>query len=233
VARQETAKLRVELDGLKGDVARPQDVASALAPLTGKMTAMENRLKDVVENETTRKANAQRIVMALGLGNLKRVLDRGGPYAAELSEVRRVTGGKVDLSALERFQATGVPTVAELREEFAKLAYSVIRAAETKTEGTVFDRLVSGARSLVRVRRADLPASDTSTEATVARIDQQLQQGNLTGALTEAKKLSDGSAKPAQPWLERVAARANIDRAISALENQLKSSLGSATGTKG
>ena len=58
VARQETAKLRVELDGLKGDVARPQDVATALAPLTGKMSAMENRLKDVVENETTRKANA-------------------------------------------------------------------------------------------------------------------------------------------------------------------------------
>ena len=171
--------------------------------------------------------------MALGLGNLKRVLDRGGPYAAELSEMRRVAGGEVDLSALERFQATGVPTVAQLREEFAKLAYSVIRASETKADGTVFDRLVSGARSLVRVRRADLPASDTSTEATVARIDQQLQQGNLTGALTEAKKLSEASAKPAQPWLERVAARANIDRAISALENQLKSSLGSATGTKG
>lgn len=240
VAREEVAKLNVQLDTLKNDVlqqfksfTRPQDVASALQPLTTKLSSLESQLGKVVESETARKTNAKRIVMALELGNLKRVLNRGGPYASELAEVKRVTGPSVDFSALEKFKSDGVPTSAQLRQEFSKLAYDIIRADRTKEGATTFERLLGSAKSLVRVRRADLPANDTSTEATVARIDKQLKQGNLAGALEEAKKLPEKSALPARSWLERVAARANIDRAVTAIETQLKTSLGSSAATKG
>ena len=240
VAREEVAKLSVQLDTLKSDVlqqfksfTRPQDVASALQPLSSKMASLETQLGKVVESETARKANAKRIVMALELGNLKRVLNRGGPYATELAEVRRVTGTSVDFSALEKFQSDGVPTTEQLRKEFSKLAYDIIRADRTKEGATTFERLLGSAKSLVRVRRADLPANDTSTEATVARIDRQLKQGNLAGVLAEAKKLPEKSAQPARSWLERVAARANIDRAVTDIESQLKTSLGSSAATKG
>ena len=240
VAREEAAKLNVQVESLKSDVlqqfksfARPQDVDSALKPLASKLTALESQLGAVVESETARKANAKRIVMALELGNLKRVLNRGGPYAAELAEVKRVTGGSVDFSALEKFQTDGVPTNRQLRDEFSKLAYDIIRADNIKHDATTFERLLGSAKSLVRVRRADLPASDSSAEAIVARIEKLLKQGNLSGALEQAKKLSEKSIRPARSWLERVAARANVDRAVATIESQLKSSLGSSAVTKG
>lgn len=240
VAREEAAKLRVELDGLKGDitqqfksVARPEDVKTAVAPVTSKIEDIESKLASILDSETARKENAKRIVMALELGNLKRVLNRGSAYAAELQEVKKLTGDAVDLSTLEKFQSAGVPTVAELQREFSKLAYAIIRSAERPEGETLMDRLLGGAKSLVQVRRADLPASDTSVEATVARIEKNLKAGNLPAAMEQASKLPKPAMEPAQPWLERVAARAEVDRAITDIEDKLKSSLGSSAGTKG
>lgn len=240
VAREQAAKLRADLDSLKKDmeqnfksVARPTDVTTAIQPVSSQLSALQSQLKSVVESESARKSNAQRIVMALELGNLKRVLDRGGAYRAELQEVKRLSGGTVDLAALEKFQNEGVPTAAQLHSEFTKLAYGIIRSEDEPAGDTVFDRIVDHAKSLVRVRRADLPASDTSTEAVVSRIDAELKQGNLVAALDQAKNLSEKAREPAQKWLDRVAARADIDRAIASLEKQLKSSLGSNAATKG
>lgn len=240
VAREEAAKLRADLDGLKKDVAqnfqsvaRPTDVKSAIEPVSSALAALQSQIKSVVASESARISNAQRIVMALELGNLKRVLDRGGAYRAELQEVKRLSGGKVDLAALEKFQNEGVPTAAKLHSEFTKLAHNIIRSEDAPAGDTVFERIVDRAKSLVRIRRADLPATDKSTEAVVSRIDERLRQGNLVAALEQAKELSDKARQPAQQWLDRVAARADVDRAIASLERQLKSSLGSNAATKG
>ncbi|MCB1512307.1 MAG: hypothetical protein KDJ36_15510, partial [Hyphomicrobiaceae bacterium] len=89
--QEQAAKLETELTGLKGDVlqqlksvARPKDVTSALQPVTSKVTALDKRVAEIVEREATRRANARRIVLAIELGNLKRAIDRGAPFASEL-----------------------------------------------------------------------------------------------------------------------------------------------------
>lgn len=243
--QEQTAKVQVELDGLKGDmlqqlksVARPKDVASALAPVTNQVEGLAARVQQIVKTEDTRKANAHRIVLALELGNLKRALDRGGAYASELAAVKSASGGDIDLSALERFKSTGVPTSAALASEFGKVAFKIINAENTKTEGGVFDRLVSGAKSIVRVRRTEFPKGDTSTEAVVARIEKLVKAGDLVGAQAQAKALSGPARAAAKGWLDRLAARAEVDQAIAKLEQELKTSLGgtgqpATSGTKG
>ncbi|MGI9525139.1 MAG: hypothetical protein ACR2PG_26210 [Hyphomicrobiaceae bacterium] len=240
VAREQTAKLSVGLNALTGSlserfssVARPADIESAIKPVSSEIAALKSQLSNVVKAEIARKTNAERIVMALELGNLKRILDRGGPYDAELAEVKQMLGDTVDLTALEKFQAEGVPSASQLSSEFGKLAYAIIRAETEKKDATMIDRLLGGAQSFVRIRRADVPISDKSTEATVARIENRLKDGNLTGALAEAQKLPEKSVKPAQAWLDRVAARVGVDRAIATIERELKSSLSSQAGKKG
>jgi hypothetical protein len=44
--------------------------------------------------------------------------------------------------------------------------------------------------------------------------------------MDEAKKLSPQALAPAKTWLDRIAARATVDAAITAVDDQLKSSLG-------
>src|SRR5690606_38135110 len=92
--QEEAGSLRSAVDGLQSEltsqlrtVARNQDVTAAIAPVEGRIATLEQSVQAVVRSEEDRRANAERIVLALELGNLKRALDRGGSYAAALSEL--------------------------------------------------------------------------------------------------------------------------------------------------
>jgi hypothetical protein len=82
----------------------------------------------------------------------------------------------------------------------------------------------------VRVRRTDLADTDLSAEAIAARMEKALKDGRLGDVLSEASTLSPKAKDAAQPFLERVSARASVDKALASLEDQLKTSL---TGTPG
>lgn len=213
---------------LKG-VAKPADVSAAISPVAGKVAALEQSLQGVVKSEEGRNANAERIVLSLELGSLKRAVDSGRPYAAELDLVRKAAGTSMDLSALERNKDTGVPTLADLERSFRPVMNGVIDAAAEPAEGSVVERLIAGAKSVVRVRRISHNAEDQSAEAVVARIEAALKEGRLGEVIEQAKAIPPQAAGGAQDWLEAVKARYAVDQAIAGVEGELKSSL---TGAK-
>ena len=238
--KDEAGGLRSAIEGIKGEiaaelqqVARPTDVNKAVSPVVSRLASLEDNVKGVVKGEDERRANAERIVLALELGNLKRTVERGAPFGAELAEVRRVGGPGLDLSALDRLQERGVPTVAELSREFRGLAHAIIEADAEPANASWTDRLLAGAKSVVRIRRVDQGGADTGAEAAVARIEAALKDGRLTNVVAEAEKLPAKSLAPARGWLDQVAARAAVERAITDIERQLKASLGAgATGDR-
>lgn len=235
-AKDEAATLRAAAEALRGElaaqlksVARPQDVSSALAPLTTKLSSVEQNLAGMVKGEEDRRANAERIVLSLELANLKRALDRGGSFAPELAEVQKAARGKLDLKALDALKDKGVPTINSLASEFRTVAYAIINADADATDATVLDRLVSGAKSLVKVRKASTDAGDTSVEAIAARIEAGLKSGRLADVADETKKLSPKAQKAAGAWLARLEGRASVDRAVADIEAQLKAALAGRT----
>jgi hypothetical protein len=232
VVQGEAGALKSALDAMKGDVdaklkavAKPDDVAAAVAPVAQKIGALEQSLQGVVKAEADRKTNAERIVLSLELANLKRVLDRGQPYAGELAEVGKAAGGKVDLSALDKYKAQGVATVADLSREFRTVANAMLDAEADPQDGGVVDRLLAGAKSVVRVRKVAHAADDKSAEAVVGRMELALKDSRLVDVVEQAKALPDKVRAPAKGWLEKVDARAAVDRALVAIESQLKTSL--------
>ncbi len=240
--REETTTLKSEIGVVREDltrelrqVARPTDVVTALTPLTSKLSLLEQNVQGVVRNEDDRRANVERIVTALELGNLKRTVDRGAAFTAELAEVRRVAGPKLDLTVLERYRDKGVPALTELERDFRKLAFAIVEADAQPTNAHWADRLLASAKSVVRVRKTDQGAEAQGAEAVVARMETNLKGGRLSDVVAEAGKLSKEAKAPALPWLEKVEARLAVDRAIAAIEQELKSSLGAAsqTGKKG
>ncbi len=236
---EQSAELKVELDALKGDVkqelakvARPSDVQQAIAPVTEKVASIEKNLGSVMANETARKANAERIVLALELSNLKRVLDRGAPYGAELDDVKKIAGNVVDVGSLEAHKSTGVPSGQELTRRFSSVAFKIINAQEAPKDDSRINRLLAAAKSIVQVRRTDIPVEEKTAEAAVARIEKRLKDGDMSGALALADKLPEQAKTPARVWMSQLAARAGVDRAIAKIEEQLKASLGGAKGSK-
>jgi hypothetical protein len=231
--KDEAAGLKVTVDGLQAEitnqlksVARPQDVSSALAPLNSKLAAVEQNLAGVVKSDDDRRANAERIVLSLELANLKRALDRGGAFASELAAVQKTAGGKLNLKALEAAKDTGVPTAATLADEFRTVAYAIIAADGAPGDGSVVDKLITSAKSIVRVRKSSADAADTSAEAIASRMDAALKANRLGEVASEAGKLSAKAKAAGAAWLAKVEARAGVDRAVADVEGQLKAAIG-------
>jgi hypothetical protein len=142
--------------------------------------------------------------------------------------VRKASAGQLDLSPLERFKDTGVATLTQLKAEFRPLMNAVIDADLDPADGSVIDRLLAGAKSVVRVRKVSHEASDTSAEATVARIEAALNDGRLGDVLLQANTLQQRARVPLDDWLIKVTARDTVDKAITAVEDKLKASLSGA-----
>ena len=228
-AQDEIATLKTALDGMRRETAKPADVAAAVAPAMARLSKLEASVDNVLKAEADRRTTAERIVLSLELGNLKRAMDRGGSFAAELAEVRKVAGDRLDLAILQRYQADGVPTLAELARQFRPLTSAIIDADVEQKDASVVDRLLSGAKTIVRVRKLTPDDGDTSVEATVARIEGALRDSRLGDVLATAKTLPPKTIRPAtRDWLDKVAARQAVETAMATIDTQLKSSLGAA-----
>jgi hypothetical protein len=218
----DTAALKTAVDAVEGQL---KSTASAVAPLSTKVGTIEQSLQGVVRADDDRKTAAERIVLSLELGNLKRALDRGGSYAAELAAVKKRGGASFDLGALDRYQHDGVPLESELAREFQTVANAIIDADAEKPDASLVDRLLSGARTIVRVRKVTHAPGDNSTEAIVGRMETALKENRLSDVLAEAGKLSPRAAIPVQDWLKKVEARQAVQTSLAAVDAALKASL--------
>jgi hypothetical protein len=218
-------RLKGDLDARLAAFAKPEDVSSAITPLNTKLATLQQDVEGVIKSEGDRRTTAERIVLSLELANLKRAIDRGKPYAAELTQTRKVAGSVVDLAPLDRFALDGVPTATELRSEFKPVAFKIIEAEEQPTDASLVDRLLAGAKSVVRVRKTAPSAEDKSVEAVVARMEAALNEDRLADVIEQAKSLPAPAQDAARDFLAKVEAREAVDRALASVETQLKASL--------
>jgi hypothetical protein len=226
MAQDETTSLKTQIETLRTSSAKPTDVAAAVKPVGEKLLSLEQSVQGLVKAEGERKATSERVLLSLELQNLKRALDGGQKYSTELAAVQKASGGKFDLAALDKFKDAGVPVQTELTRDFATVATAAINAEADPAEGGVVDRLIAGAKSVIRVRKVDHAPDDKSAEAVVGRMETALKESRLADVIGEAKQLSPKAQAAAQPFVDRVAARVSVDTAVGAIESQLKSSLG-------
>lgn len=227
--KTDTGRLGQRLDTLNSDIEeRFKGTAKMadLAPINTKLNVFEQDLKSFLKGEGERTSNAARVLLTLEIANLKRAMDRGGRYSAELDAVRKVAGTTLDLKPLERYSLEGAPTLPALTKDFRRVANAAIDAEAEPADASVFDRLISGARSIVRVRKAGHSADDASAEAVVGRMEAALKEGKLGEVLEQGKRLPPKAALAAENWLKTVEARYAVDRSVADIETALKSSLG-------
>lgn len=224
-AEDQTGQLKTAIDTLKTEAAKPAEITAAVAPIAERTAALEKSVQQVVQSESARQKTAEQVVLALQLQNLKRALDSGQKYSAQLADVKKLATGNVDLAPLTKLQDTGVPTLTDLKKEFRSAADSAMDAESAAENSGVVDRLWAEAKSVVRVRRIDLKPDDKSTEATLGRMQVALNDGRLSDVLGASKDLSPAAQDAARPFLDRLAARVSVDRSLADLESQLKSSI--------
>jgi len=253
VVRDETAKLRDDLDSLTGNVKqnfksvmRRKDLENAVSPVAESVAALQSQLTNIVANERNRQANTQRVIVASEWRNLKHIINLGNSYKRELhavkNEVKKIDGLSVDFSNLEKFQDRGVQDFGALQKTFTKLAYDVIKAAKTgqasenAQNANMMGRVWSvfgGVTSVIRVRNTNFDEADMSVEAIVSRIEKALKKNDVARAMTEIGTLPKEALEPIKTWKSDIEARIKVDEAIAGIEKQLTSSFFATTGKKG
>jgi hypothetical protein len=227
--RTEAGRLAQRLDGIKGEVEermRGAAKAADLSPLAAKLGALEQELQGFIRSEADRSANATRVLLTLELANLKRAIDRGERYVEDLARVKKVAG-TLNLKPLERYSLEGVPTPPELAKSFRPTANAMLDSEAEKSDASLVDRLLSGARGIVRIRKAGHDAEDASVEATVGRMEGALKENRLDEVLANAKKLPPKAALAGEEWVKKVQARQAVEQALADVEAALKASFGS------
>jgi len=231
--RTDAGRLSQRLDSLKGEIEeRLKGAAKAadLGTLTTAIGSLEREIDTFRRSEADRaasaNANATQILLALELANLKRAVERGESYAEELARLKKLGGFSANLAVLERHMQEGAPPLQELANSFRKVADAMLDAEAEPANATLMDRLLSGARSIVRVRKAGHAADDMSLEAILSRMEAAVKEGRLGEVLANAKKLPPKAALAGEDWLRKVEARQAVDQAMAAVENELKAALG-------
>ena len=229
VLKTDASRLGQRLDALRGEIEeRFKGAAKAadLSPVMAKLAAFEQDLQGFLRGEGERTANAQRVLLTLEMGNLKRAMDRGDRYATELDAVKKAAGATFNLAALDRYSLEGVPSLRDLTRDFRRVANTAIDAEAEPADASLFDRLMAGTRGIVRVRKAGHSAEDSSAEATFGRLEAALKEGRLGEVLAQGKKLPPKAALVAEDWLRKVEARYAVDQSVADIETALKSSFG-------
>jgi hypothetical protein len=231
--RTEAGRLGQRIDVVKGEVEeRVKSAAKAadLAPLTSKLAVLERDAQTIIKSEADRAANATNILLALELANLKRAIDRGEGYAEELARAKKVAGSSVNFAPLERYMREGALPSRELARSFGKTADAMIDAESETADSSLLERMLSGARSIVRVRKVGQSNDDVSLQAIIARMEAALKDNRLTDVLEQAKKLPPKAALAGEEWIKKVEARQAVEKAIGEVETSLRSSLGAPQG---
>lgn len=226
--RTEAGRLVQRIDGLKGEVEERMRGAAKtadIAPLAAKLGTLEQDLQGFIKSEADRTANASRVLLTLELANLKRAIDRGDRYADDLARVKKVAG-TLNLKPLERYSLEGVPTPPELAKSFRPAANAMLDAESERSDATLVDRLLSGARGIVRIRKAGHDPEDASVEAVVGRMEAALKENRLEEVLANAKKLPPKAALAGEDWVKKVQARLAVEQALADVEAALKASFG-------
>jgi hypothetical protein len=219
------AQLKTALTSVEGASISSTKLGTELAPLRSALTEIDEKIALFSKREAEALASARRSALAIAFANLKRGMDRGEGFSAELQTVKQLAGADVNLSSFEGLSETGVPNEQTLLDTFPALAIKALAKSDgQKVDGLSWDQLVSKARTAFKYRRTGDVKGETA-EAVLARVEHKFKDGHVEDALKEAQAL-DGQAKQVMtPWLKQVEARLFVEAEMRKLEDQLLNSL--------
>jgi hypothetical protein len=245
------AQIRDRIQGLEGRLATLDQQGQAINRLNQSVVGLEqeanrlaqeisdtsNRSAKVAETLTLRQAEESKAqALVLAAGQLRATLQSSRPFTGELSAVRAVNLQDPQvvsaLKAIEPYAADGIPTEAQLNQQFSDVAGEIVRAGVLASgqSGQWWDKALSTASSLVSVRRTAGEIQGSGADAVTARAEQHIKASRLDEAVKELETLTGEPAAVAKPWIDDAKARLAANNAGALLTGQAIARLAGSTG---
>jgi hypothetical protein len=217
--------LKSQLDAIAQELGKEQnETGPRLAQLEANQRALTTRIQDL---DTAFKAEHASIAT-----QVQSMQQQAGAAVAAADKAARLARLNIARAALEagqpvgtideappalaRFANTKPPTEATLRLAFPAAAKAALDAAQPSTAGKAFgERMWQQVQGLITIREGDQVIVGNPAAGVLARARQELDAGDLAGAVASVSTLSGPPAEAMSGWLADakalLAARAALD----------------------
>lgn len=247
--RGDVAAQQTRADRLAGEIAALRAVPREAAPtaaaqpapmpdlsgIEGRIANVEQALRAVEARPQVAPAPAidlaplRRAVAAAMLADAVR---QGEPFAALLTDARKLGADSATLAPLEPFAQSGLPSADQLGDDLLAVlpklrgAPAKDGAPATAPEAGLLDRLQASAARLVHIRRKDGAGSSAPADAgALARISAAAKRGDIAAARRELLALPEAERTAAQGWIATANAREAALNAIQKFGNDAMAGL--------
>ena len=169
-------------------------------------------------NEVTQRAKD---TVARGiLAQIRAAIDAGGPFDTAIKEFDEQVGHAFP-NQLRSLAQEGVQTYQELRDSFAEAARSALNAARDElNESEGFMGIGNYLRQQFQARSVT-PKMGDDADAVLSRVEQELRENDLTGALNELDALPDAARDQMQPWIDQARERQDALEQLDILSQEI------------
>lgn len=192
--------------------ARLEGIAPRLNSVAEQVANLSKTLGNVAGRDDLSRASA----MLVTTGLLGEAFQRHEALGGILDTLRAMGAGEAELAPLAPFAASPPLAPAVLLTELRAIA---AKSNPEKAEGDFFERLRSGAASLVDIRRTG-EITGTDDAAHLARAEQALQRGDVATALTLVGRLTPARADGFAGWRTKAEQRVKAVDAIGKLRSE-------------
>lgn len=211
--RIDLAPVTARLDALGG---KTDALEGRLVPLEAALAAPKSDKRATEARQNGSAAEARAAPLAVAGEAILRAIDAGRPFAPAVTALRTLGAGPDALGPLGAVADRGAPTRADLVAQFNDAQRAMVGSAAPAPGGSVLDRMVAGAQSLVKVRPAG-SAPEQDPDATVSRIGENINGGDFAGALAAWNGLPPDGKAATQGFAARLKARVDAEGAARAV----------------
>jgi len=202
-------------------VAQYQDEVKRLKEtLEAQRESLQKFMSETAEatNEVTQRAKE---TVARGiLAQIRAAIDAGGPFDTAIKEFDEQVGHALP-NQLRSLAQEGVQTYQELRDSFAEAARSALNAARDElNESGGFMGIGNYLRQQFQARSVT-PKMGDDADAVLSRVEQELRENDLTGALNELDALPDAARDQMQPWIDQARERQDALEQLDILSQEI------------
>lgn len=172
--------------------------------------------------------------MLLTMNELRGNIGGGQSFESDLKIIQKYAKGDPEMeAALKRvapYARSGVLSSDTLKKEFRNIAADIVMAKLQGEDASVRQRVLDRLSKYAKMRKIDDIEGNT-VDATVARAELMLDQGDVKGAIKELQTLEGAPADTAAPWVEQAQGHVAADESSQVLMQTVLQYLGGSGAT--